>query len=61
MGCWLGKRFGWRVCWTFGELLDEGTVLGLMVSFLGESQNKGCQKSERCQVFSGLKSGSGRV
>ena len=61
MARWLGKRFGWRVCGTFGELLDGGAVLGLRVLFSGESQSKGSQKSERCQVFSGLKSGSGGV
>jgi len=60
-GVGLGSGLVGRVCWTFGDSLDGGAVLGLMVLFSGESQNKGCHKSERCQVFSGLKSGGSGV
>jgi hypothetical protein len=45
----------------FWQSLDGGAVLGLMVLFSGKSQNKGSQKSERSQVFSGLKSDSSGV
>jgi hypothetical protein len=56
----------WEAVWLDGLLnlwqsLDGGAVLGLIVLFSGKSQNKGSQKLERCQVFSGLKSGSGGV